>query len=154
MGRLKCLKNHFHWESLQREIKALNHSWMGLGEAQWDVLYHVRKLRDRTEISYVLIMQGWWWWPTDKAELLTYPAADCDQELPHGLGVIHHHRLHRAIQHSDFLRPLFLLVLQNVLDKSPTHHTQSWKTGQQHRTLPFGNQVQKIPIFSFVQDYF
>lgn len=58
------------------------------------------------------------------AEVLTYPAADGDQELSNCLRVIHHHCLHSAIQHADFLRPLFLLVLQDILDTSGAPHTE------------------------------
>lgn len=58
-----------------------------------------------------------------RAEVLTYPAADGDQELSNCLRVVHHHRLHSAIQHADFLRPLFLLVLQDILDTSSTRPT-------------------------------
>lgn len=61
-----------------------------------------------------------------RAEVLTYPAADGDQELSNCLRVVHHHRLHSAIQHADFLRPLFLLVLQDILDTSGAPHTE-WK---------------------------
>lgn len=61
-----------------------------------------------------------------RAEALTYPAADGDQELSNCLRVVHHHRLHGAVQHADFLRPLFLLIFQDILDTSGAPHTE-WK---------------------------
>lgn len=49
---------------------------------------------------------------------LTYPAANSNQEFPYGLRVVHHHCLHRSIQHPDFLRSLFLFVFQNILEQT------------------------------------
>lgn len=47
----------------------------------------------------------------------TYPTAYSDKQLPNCFGVIHHDGFHRPVQHFDLLRPLFLLILQNVLRK-------------------------------------
>ena len=47
--------------------------------------------------------------------VVTYSAADGHKQLAHGLGVIHHDGLHRSVQHLDLLRPLLLLVLEDVL---------------------------------------
>lgn len=49
---------------------------------------------------------------------LTDSAADGDEQLPDRLRVVHHDGFDRAVQHFDLLRPLFLLVLQNIL-KNP-----------------------------------
>lgn len=76
--------------------------------------------------------------------MLTYSATNSDQELPHSLGIIHHHRLHRSIQHPDFLRSLFLFIFQNILEHKPhTNFTLCGKINNKLGTLFFKKRIFK-----------
>lgn len=50
----------------------------------------------------------------------TYSAAYRDEELAHRFGVVDHYCFNGSVQHLDFLRPLLLLVLQDILTEEGT----------------------------------
>lgn len=56
----------------------------------------------------------------------TYSAAYGDEQLPDRLGVIHQDGFNGAVQHFDLLRPLLLLVLQDILRKQEGK-LQQWR---------------------------
>ena len=64
---------------------------------------------------------------------LTDSAADGDEQLPDRLRVVHHDGFDCAVQHFDLLRPLFLLVLQNILKKK-TPKKQKTKTQERKQS--------------------